>query len=199
MLRVQVGICVCASSQCPAGLHSWQGAQTGMEDGQADGTCVTSWWDGSGLSECPISEEVSCGSLHSCCEGSPDSDACPYRCSLLVLENSLRQTVDLYLSLLWLLTLGNSLLDHSWAQKPCTCLGRGRDCNFYSQGFRNSPGHQQTLTAYGRPFLCKRSSIQYCWAFCLSSVGKGSCLKEGVVFAFKISIKNEFIFQDFDR
>lgn len=71
-----------------------------MEDGQVYGTCMSSWRDGSGLCECPVSEEFSCGLLHSCCEGSPDLDTCPYRCSLLVMENSLRQAVDLYLSLL---------------------------------------------------------------------------------------------------
>lgn len=100
MLRVQVGSCVCASSQCQQVYVPGRELRQAVEDGQLDGTCMSSWWDGSGLCECPLSEEVSCGSLHSGCEGSPDLDTCPYRCSLLVLENSLRQTVGLYLSLL---------------------------------------------------------------------------------------------------
>lgn len=96
-------MCVCvfvqaASAQqiCTPGREIRQAE----EDGQVYGTCMSSWWDGSDLCECPVSEEVSCGSLHSCSEGSSDLDTCPYRCSLLVMENSLRQTVDLYLSLL---------------------------------------------------------------------------------------------------
>lgn len=58
-------LCVC-SSQCPAGLHSWQELRQAVEDGQVDGTWMGSWWDGSGPCECPFPEEVSCGSLHSC-------------------------------------------------------------------------------------------------------------------------------------
>lgn len=81
---------VSAQRVCTPGREIRQAEQ----DGQVDGTCMSSWRDGSGPCECPISEEVFCGSLHSCCEGSP-LDTCPYRCSLLVLENSLRQTVDL--------------------------------------------------------------------------------------------------------
>lgn len=75
-------------------------AQVPVKDRQVTEPCMIVPWDPLALHEDP-SVEVSCALLlHSCYEGFPNLDTCPYRCSLLMLEKSLRQTVDLYLSLL---------------------------------------------------------------------------------------------------
>lgn len=100
--RLQAGNCVHAGRQWAEGLRSWAGSSSqAVEDAHVDGLHVGFRWDASALRERPASMEVFCVSLlRSCYKGSPNLDTCPYRCSLLMLENSLRQTVDLYLSLL---------------------------------------------------------------------------------------------------